>query len=76
MSSVVNLFLDPTGLIFPHLSLTVNHGEPGMAKKKKKLNMSENMDTHGTFVLYTLIVCISSVRMFSLHCCFIKIYTR
>lgn len=60
MSSVIKLFLDPTGLIFLHLPLTVNHGEPGMAKKKK--NMSENMDTHGTLVLYMLNVLVYQCR--------------
>lgn len=68
MSSVVK------SLIFLHLSLTVNHGEPGMAKKKK-LNMSENMDTHGTLgLLSTVHAVVLSVQMSALLCCFIKIY--
>lgn len=49
MSSVVKLFLDPTGLIFRHLS--VSHGEPGMVKKKI-INMSENMTSQGTLLLH------------------------
>lgn len=48
MLSVVRFFLDPSGLIVLHLSLTVNHGEFGMAKIK--FSMSENIDAHGTLV--------------------------
>lgn len=71
MSSVVKLFLDPTGLIFRHLS--VSHGEPGMVKKKL-INMSENMNTQGTLVLH----CSRFVRadVGCLHCCFTKTYVH
>lgn len=49
MSSVVKT------LIFLHLSLTVNHGEPGMAKKKK-LNMTEKYEyTYGTLGLLSTV---------------------
>lgn len=55
MLSAVRLFLDPTGLIVFHLSLTVNHGEFGMAKIK--LRTLENMDTHGTLI-HASVICL------------------
>lgn len=43
--------------------------------EKKELNISENMDTHGTLgLLSTVHAFVLSVQMLALLCCFIKIY--